>query len=60
MVARAHRYVQALRDAGGTADVVDLPATGIYGNSHFPMMDRNSDAVAALVQQWMEQRGLMA
>ncbi len=40
-------------------DIIDLPARGIHGNSHFPMMDDNSDAVAALVQDWIESKGLM-
>ena len=40
-------------------DIIDLPALGIRGNSHFPMMDDNSDTVAALVQEWIESKGLM-
>ena len=44
--------------AGGTVDIVDLPAHGITGNSHMIMMDRNSDQVAALVQGWLAARGL--
>lgn len=40
-------------------DWIDLPQLGIRGNSHMIMMDRNSDQVAALVQQWMERNGLM-
>lgn len=47
------RYAQALRAAGGQVDVLDLPAMGIHGNSHLPMMDRNGDAVAALVADWL-------
>ena len=43
------RYAAAL----GRASVLDLPARGIRGNSHFPMMDDNSDAVAALVLDWL-------
>jgi hypothetical protein len=38
---------------------MDLPARGISGNSHFPMMDRNSDQVAEMVQAWMERQSLM-
>ena len=34
----------------GTGDVLDLPATGITGNSHMLMMDRNSDQIAARMQ----------
>ena len=59
IVTRVQAYLQALRDVGGSADVLDLPARGIRGNTHFPMMDRNSDAVAALVQAWMEKQHLM-
>ena len=58
MLARVKRYLGALRDAGGVAEVLDLPAAGIAGNSHFPMMDRNSDAVAGLVRDWMRRQGL--
>jgi pimeloyl-ACP methyl ester carboxylesterase len=53
------RYRAALAAAGGVAEVLDLPAMGIAGNSHFPMMDRNSDQVAALVRDWMARRGLV-
>ncbi|MFO1028736.1 MAG: esterase [Acetobacteraceae bacterium] len=59
IVLRINRYMDALHAAGCTADVLDLPAMGIRGNSHFPMMDRNSDQVAALVQDWMQRQGLM-
>lgn len=59
LLERVHRYVEALRNVGATADILDLPALGIRGNSHFPMMDQNSDAVAGLVQEWMTRVGLM-
>ena len=52
------RHRDALIAAGGVADWLDLPALGIVGNSHFPMMDRNSDAVAALIEAWMRRQGL--
>jgi len=52
------RWAEAVRAAGGSADVVDLPECGIRGNSHMIMMDRNSDAVAALVQEWLAAKGL--
>lgn len=57
--ARIAAYGEALRAAGGSLDIIDLPASGIHGNSHFPMMDDNSDAVAALVQDWIASKGLM-
>ena len=54
------RYRGALEARGGVAERMDLPALGIRGNSHFPMMDRNSGQVAGLIQGWMEKQGLMA
>jgi len=56
--ATVERYLAALRAAGGRADVLDLPAEGIRGNSHLPMMDRNSAEIAARVQDWLAARGL--
>ena len=35
-----------------------LPRTGARGNSHMLMMDRNSDAIAQLIQNWMVGQGL--
>ncbi|MDO8776758.1 MAG: esterase [Burkholderiaceae bacterium] len=52
-------YRAALLARGGTADLLDLPAQGIRGNSHMLMMDRNSDQVAARIQAWMAANGLM-
>jgi hypothetical protein len=56
--ANGRRYFDALRAAGGTAEEIDLPEIGIRGNSHMVMMDRNSDAVADLIQDWLVRRGL--
>ncbi len=53
------RYRAALAAQGVKAEAFDLPAMGIKGNSHMLMMDRNSDAVAALVQKWLAEQGLM-
>jgi pimeloyl-ACP methyl ester carboxylesterase len=53
------RWQAAIRDAGGVAETLDLPARGIRGNSHMLMMDSNSDEVAALVQAWLADKGLM-
>jgi pimeloyl-ACP methyl ester carboxylesterase len=58
LVPNVQRHMAALFEQGGVAEVMDLPATGIAGNSHFPMMDRNSDQVAALVLAWMQRQGL--
>jgi hypothetical protein len=56
--ANGGKYYDALRASGGTADVIDLPKIGIKGNSHMVMMDRNSDQVAALIQDWLVRQGL--
>ena len=53
------RWAQAIRDAGGTADVLELPKRGISGNSHMMMLDENSDEVAGLIQAWLASKGLM-
>jgi hypothetical protein len=37
---------------------VDLPKIGIRGNSHMMMMDRNSDQVAGVIQDWLQKQGL--
>lgn len=52
-------FAEAVRGGGGTVDVVDLPSTGIHGNSHMMMMDRNNDEVAALIHDWLAARGLV-
>jgi pimeloyl-ACP methyl ester carboxylesterase len=52
------RLAEAQRAGGGLADVLDLPAQGVRGNSHMLMMDRNSDDVASLAQAWFAGRGL--
>lgn len=59
LVPNVTRWQQAITAAGGRADTLDLPKEGIPGNSHMLMMDRNSDAIAARIQAWMDQRGLM-
>lgn len=52
---QADAYVASIADR---ADVttLDLPAEGVFGNSHFPMMDDNSDEVFARVLQWLQRR----
>ena len=53
------RYREALAAVGVTADWIQLPERGIKGNTHMLMMDRNSDQVAAIVQDWLAKQGLM-
>ena len=51
--AQTDAYWDALRRAGRRSDVLDLPAAGIAGNSHFCMLDRNSDRIAELIVDWL-------
>ena len=48
-------YGKRVAAAGGHWQEWDLPAMGIPGNSHFPMMDRNSDRIAQMVQDWLKE-----
>lgn len=57
--ARQETLRTALLQAGGRADTLVLPEHGIRGNSHMVMMDRNSDVVAARIQQWLAARGIV-
>jgi pimeloyl-ACP methyl ester carboxylesterase len=51
-------FADGIKAAGGSVDVVDLPKAGIKGNSHMLMMDKNNAEVAALIQTWLEGKGL--
>lgn len=48
-------YGRRLAAAGVHWQEWDLPQMGIPGNSHFPMMDRNSDEIARMVQDWLKE-----
>jgi pimeloyl-ACP methyl ester carboxylesterase len=52
------RWRDALITAGCDVTWIDLPALGIHGNSHALMADDNSDSIAGLVLDWLQQRGL--
>lgn len=48
--------LDAWRAAGGTADVIKLPARGITGNTHMMMMDTNSDEVFGVLLTWLDEQ----
>ena len=52
-------YAGALKEAGGSVDVIDLPDVGIKGNTHMVMMDKNSDDVADVMQKWLASKGFV-
>lgn len=50
--AQATQYFAAAHQVASVTEL-DLPRNGITGNSHFPMMDTNSDEVLALICAWI-------
>lgn len=52
------RWRDALVGAGCDVTWLELPAMGIYGNSHALMADDNSDVVAGIVLDWLNERRL--
>jgi pimeloyl-ACP methyl ester carboxylesterase len=53
-MASCNTLVEQLKNAGGDAEMMHLPARGIRGNSHMLMQDRNSDQLADLVIAWID------
>ena len=51
--ADSEKFAADLRAAGADVTVMRLPEHGIAGNTHLPMLDRNSAAVARAIQDWM-------
>ena len=52
-------FAAKITAAGGKVDVIELPKLGIKGNSHMLMMDKNNLEVAALIQKWLGEKGLV-
>ena len=46
-------YIGQLAAQGLSTTTLDLPRAGLPGNSHFPMLDRNSDEVAEKIIDWL-------
>ena len=51
-------FVEAIRTAGGRADLMLLPDAGIRGNSHMLMHDSNSLELADLLVNWLARERL--
>ncbi len=47
--------VEKMTAVGGDAEMMHLPKLGIKGNSHMLMQDKNSDAIADLVIEWIDE-----
>ena len=54
----AKKFVAAVNRHGGDATLVHLPDIGIKGNTHFLMADKNNLDIAALMEEWLKEKGL--
>lgn len=54
----SRKFVKAINDAGGNAELLHLPAAGVRGNTHFPMSDLNNVKVADLLSAWLRKKRL--
>lgn len=57
---KVRRYFETLRTTNSHAEWLELPDIGIHGNTHMLMHDKNSLEIAALIQQWLVDKGLMS
>ncbi|WP_433521494.1 hypothetical protein ACQPZ2_29805 [Nocardia pseudovaccinii] len=46
--------IERINAAGGNASLIHPPELGIHGNSHMPMIDKNSDQIADLIMFWIQ------
>jgi hypothetical protein len=49
------RFIAKVNAAGGDATMLHLPESGLHGNSHMMMQDRNNLQVADLILRWIGQ-----
>jgi pimeloyl-ACP methyl ester carboxylesterase len=56
--ALARQWRAAVNRHGGDVTLVELPAIGIRGNTHFPMSDLNNVTIADLLSEFLHQKGL--
>jgi pimeloyl-ACP methyl ester carboxylesterase len=54
----SRRSTDALNRRGGDASILDLPAIGIRGNTHFPFSDLNTMQIADLLSEFLHEKGL--
>jgi hypothetical protein len=51
-------FVEKIKKYGGKAELLELPAAGLKGNTHIPFADMNNVAVADLLSQFLARNGL--
>ena len=52
-------YGNAIKAAGGSVDLINLPDIGIKGNSHMLMQEKNNAEIADVIQKWLVSKGLV-
>jgi hypothetical protein len=52
-------YANAVKAAGGSVDLVNLPDLGIKGNSHMLMQEKNNAEIADVIQKWLVGKGMI-
>ncbi|HEY4114085.1 MAG TPA: hypothetical protein VGM17_08495, partial [Rhizomicrobium sp.] len=52
----SHCTVAYLKQAGVDVDFVKLADLGLHGNGHMMMMEKNSDAIAQVILDWIDRR----
>lgn len=51
----AYAFLKRIKTAGGNAEMFDLPAMEIRGNSHMIMQDKNNLAIADMILKWIDE-----
>jgi pimeloyl-ACP methyl ester carboxylesterase len=51
-----HCTIGYFKQAGVNIDYIDLPKIGIRGNGHMMMLEKNSDEIAQLIADWLEEK----
>ncbi|MGQ0643015.1 MAG: alpha/beta hydrolase [Gemmatimonadaceae bacterium] len=54
----ARQWRDAVNKRGGDVTLVEMPAIGIRGNTHFPMSDLNNVAIADHMSEFLRTKGL--
>ena len=51
------KTIELIRKHKSQAEMIDLPALGINGNTHLMMQDYNNQEIAKLIMDWIKKAG---
>lgn len=51
-----NKLIERINNAGGQAEMLHLPAKGLYGNTHMFMQDKNNLQVADFIINWIKDK----